>query len=126
MERRDDPHGDPGRACWEWFDLAGARADNCPGCGAVTSALTTTEHPSTRSVLREIWDRRASVDEHRRGYDVHLDSELCERIRGVLIHPGAHQGSDLAEIVNLLQRLPEDDRTRMVSLLRRLTEIVVR
>lgn len=36
------------------------------------------------ALLRDIWERRASVDELGRGYDVHLDSALCERIRRAL------------------------------------------
>lgn len=125
MERRDDPHGDPGRECWLWFNLAGGLADKCPGCGAVTSALTTTVHPSTRSVLREVWDRRASVDELGRGYDVHLDAELAERIRVVLVHPGAHQADDLAEIVQLLQRLTAEERRLVMYPIRRFAGVPV-
>jgi hypothetical protein len=36
------------------------------------------------AILREVWDRRASVDELGRGYDVHLDGDLCARIRRAL------------------------------------------
>lgn len=123
MERRDDPHGDPGRECWLWFDLAGRRVDKCPGCGAIPSALTTTVHPSTRSVLREVWDRRSTVPDVARDVEIVIDEELAERIRVVLVYPGAHQGDDLAEIVQLLQRLTTDERNLVGYLIRRLARV---
>ncbi len=36
------------------------------------------------SILRDIWDRRASTNEAGNGYTVVLDSDLCNRIRQVL------------------------------------------
>ena len=36
------------------------------------------------AILREIWDRRASVSERGNGYEVALDGDLCERIRRAL------------------------------------------
>lgn len=35
-------------------------------------------------ILRDIWERRATVHEAGNNYAVHLDGELCERIRAVL------------------------------------------
>lgn len=36
------------------------------------------------AILRDLWTRRASVDELGRGYAVHIDGDLCERIRRAL------------------------------------------
>jgi hypothetical protein len=36
------------------------------------------------AILREVWERRASVSERGGGYKVALDGELCERIRRAL------------------------------------------
>lgn len=44
-----------------------------------------------RSVLREIWQRRATTDTNN-GYTVVLDSELCDRIRYVLKESEAEAG----------------------------------
>ncbi len=42
MLRKHNGHTPSGRPAYTWFDLAGRLADNCPGCGAFTSAVTTT------------------------------------------------------------------------------------
>jgi hypothetical protein len=61
LRRADDPRGDAGRACYQWFDLAGARVDNCPGCGAVTSLLTTTDGPTILTKLCQLPDPARSL-----------------------------------------------------------------
>lgn len=39
--------------CYRWFDPAGNLADNCPGCGAITSALTTSPAALSRAMILE-------------------------------------------------------------------------
>jgi hypothetical protein len=51
MIRRPDPEGiNAGYPAFQWFDLAGGRADHCPQCGEVTSALTTAPAPDLATV----------------------------------------------------------------------------
>jgi len=48
MIRRPDPEGTPGGyPAFQWYTLGGSDAHNCPGCGAITSLLTTGERPAT-------------------------------------------------------------------------------
>lgn len=48
MIRRPDPEGTPGGyPAFQWYTLGGSDAPNCPGCGAITSLLTTGERPAT-------------------------------------------------------------------------------
>lgn len=41
--RRVYTRGREAHACYRWFDLAGREAHACPGCGEITSLLSTTE-----------------------------------------------------------------------------------
>lgn len=51
LRRVPDPEGTPnGGPAFQWFDLAGARADQCPQCGEVTSLLTTAPAPDLATV----------------------------------------------------------------------------
>lgn len=38
--------------CYTWYDLTGARADRCPQCGAITSALSTAPAPDVATIGR--------------------------------------------------------------------------
>lgn len=51
LRRVPDPEGTPnGGPAFQWFDLAGAVADQCPQCGEVTSLLTTAPAPDLATV----------------------------------------------------------------------------
>ena len=39
------------RICFKWFDREGLLADNCPGCGAATSSLSTSPTALSREAI---------------------------------------------------------------------------
>jgi hypothetical protein len=49
MRREPDPEA-TNYPAFQWFDLAGALADNCPACGTVTSLPTTAPAPDVATV----------------------------------------------------------------------------
>jgi hypothetical protein len=71
LRREPDPAA-TNYPAFEWFDLAGARADNCPRCRAVTSLLNTAPAPSPTTVARLVQSLHFLCVAVRCGYSRHM------------------------------------------------------
>jgi len=141
--RREDDHRDAEAwPCYRWLTTAGAPADRCPGCGTVTSKLSTTPAPDLAAVGRMAYALHFLCAAVRCNYDPatiraagYLDAGLAalraagwdpDQGRPWLGDPGGAPDLaadvDFAAILGQFSQLPPSDRALLLDLVDRLLE----